>query len=781
MDKWTRFRYQPVLPMGEDGKRITGCKEHIQLSRYAAGQGMVLLENENNILPLKRGTRVSLFGKATIDYVKGGGGSGDVTVAYVRNLADGMVEKESENKVQVFRPLIDFYRKQMELQYAEGILCGQTKEPEIPEQLLVQAASETDTAIVSLCRYSGEGWDRSDEDFYLTAEEKNMIDAVKEKFTDIIVVLNVGGIVDTSWYKTEPSIKGVLMAWQAGMEGAMAEADILCGDVNPSGKLTDTFASCFSDYPSSANFHDSDEYVEYTEDIYVGYRYFETVLNAGNKVNYGFGYGLSYTRFAIDCVSSVDIGDAVCFELKVTNTGAREGKEVVMIYASAPSGKLGKPAKELKAFKKTRSLKPGESQSLYLDVYKTQLASYDDVGKVQKSAWILEPGEYHFYYGNDVRKVRDTGYWFEVEETEVVSQLTERCIPYELKQRLTDTGEFESLPERSGNKPVKSFDEKRLPAYKPLQRQFSLGLMEWSVGYKKPERYQFDQVANGEISLESFVESLSDRELCDMLGGQPNTGVANTWGIGNIPEAAVPNVMTADGPAGLRIKPYCSVHTTAWPCATLLACSFDEELAEKIGQAGSSEVKENNLGVWLTPAINIHRNPLCGRNFEYYSEDPLVAGKMGAAMVRGIQSNHIAASVKHFACNNKEVNRKNSDSRVSERALREIYLKGFEIVVKEADPWTLMSSYNLVNGVRTSENYDLLTGILREEWGFRGMVTTDWWNYAEHVKEVLAGNDLKMAIGEPDLLEEALEKDTLKRQDLEKCAYRILDMILKLD
>ena len=305
--------------------------------------------------------------------------------------------------------------------------------------------------------------------------------------------------------------------------------------------------------------------------------------------------------------------------------------------------------------------------------------------------------------------------------------------------------------------------------------------MEWSVGYKKPERYQFDQVANGEISLESFVESLSDRELCDMLGGQPNTGVANTWGIGNIPEAAVPNVMTADGPAGLRIKPYCSVHTTAWPCATLLACSFDEELEEKIGQAGSSEVKENNLGVWLTPAINIHRNPLCGRNFEYYSEDPLVAGKMGAAMVRGIQSNHIAASVKHFACNNKEVNRKNSDSRVSERALREIYLKGFEIVVKEADPWTLMSSYNLVNGVRTSENYDLLTGILREEWGFRGMVTTDWWNYAEHVKEVLAGNDLKMAIGEPDLLEEALEKDTLKRQDLEKCAYRILDMILKLD
>ena len=239
--------------------------------------------------------------------------------------------------------------------------------------------------------------------------------------------------------------------------------------------------------------------------------------------------------------------------------------------------------------------------------------------------------------------------------------------------------------------------------------------------------------------------------------------------------------MTADGPAGLRIQPQCHVYTTAWPCATMLACTWNTELVEEVGDAGASEVKENNIGIWLTPAMNIHRSPLCGRNFEYYSEDPLVAGKMGAAMVRGIQSQHIAASVKHFACNNKETNRKDSDSRVSERALREIYLKGFEIVVKEADPWTIMSSYNLINGHRASENKELLTGILREEWGFKGIVTTDWWTRGEHYKEAKAGNDIKMGCGYPDRLLMALAKGLISREEIKICARRILEMILKLD
>lgn len=780
MKRWSRFLYQPVLPLGPGGTRITGCREHIQLSRRAAADGMVLLKNDDGMLPLAQGSKIALFGKASVDYVKGGGGSGDVTVAYVSNLADGMQEKQEQGKVRIFQPLNDFYKEEIEKQRSEGALPGQTREPEIPERLLEEAACFADTAIISICRYSGEGWDRSDDDFYLTEEEKQMIDCVKRKFSKIAVVLNIGGMADTSWFKEEPSIQAALLGWQGGMEGGKAEADILCGDINPSGKLVDTFASCFEDYPSSAHFHDSDEYVEYMEDIYVGYRYFETIPKAGDKVSYHFGFGLSYTVFSMEPVGTYEQEDRFCFQIKVTNTGKKAGRETVMIYGSAPDGALGKPAKELKAFQKTRMLEPGESQITELSILKSDMASYDDIGIVQKSAWVLEKGVYRFYYGNDISKTIPLDFEWKIEEDQIVKQVTELCVPVKLTKRLRSDGSWQSVPAYEGTIPEIYFDEELKKAFTPEQARIPSVLMEWSEGYQKTKRPQLEQAAEGEISVDQFAESLSDEELCHLLGGQVNTGVANTWGIGNIPAAGVPNVMTADGPAGLRIKPWVGVTTTAWPCATLIACSFDPELAEEIGRAGGAEVKENNIGVWLTPALNIHRSPLCGRNFEYYSEDPYVAGIMGAAMVKGIQSNHIAASVKHFACNNKETNRKNSDSRVSERALREIYLKAFEIVIKQQEPWTVMSSYNLINGVRASENKDLLTGILREEWGYTGMVTTDWWNYALHEKEVLAGNDLKMAIGSPDRLKYGLEEGTITRKDLEKCAKRILQLILKL-
>lgn len=283
------------------------------------------------------------------------------------------------------------------------------------------------------------------------------------------------------------------------------------------------------------------------------------------------------------------------------------------------------------------------------------------------------------------------------------------------------------------------------------------------------------------MTMEEFMAQLSEERLADLLGGQPNTGVADVFGYGNLPEYGVPNVMTADGPAGLRIRPDRGVCTTAWPCATLLACTWNPRLVEQVGAAGGAEVKENNITLWLTPAINIHRSPLCGRNFEYYSEDPFLTGKLAAAMVRGIQSNRVGAAVKHFALNNKETNRKNSDSRASERAIREIYLKAFEIVVKEADPWCIMSGYNIINGRRASENRELLEDILRGEWGFGGMVTTDWWTAGEHYKEVKAGNDVKMGCGFPERLLEAMEKGALSREEMEICARRVLNMILKAD
>ena len=779
MEKWNRFVHLPVLPLGEDGRRVTGCADHVRLSREAAAQGMVLLKNEKDTLPLPVGKKVALFGKASADYVKGGGGSGDVTVAWVKNLIDGMEEKQEQGKVSLFAPLNRFYRDYVKKQYAAGILPGQTREPKVPEELFREARAFTDTAVFSVCRFSGEDWDRSDSDFYLTREEAALAERLQEAFPCVIAVLNVGGMVDTSWFKDKPGVCAALLAWQGGMAGGPAEADVLCGDETPSGKLADTFASCFEDYPSSKGFHESDDYVAYEEDIYVGYRYFETIPGAASKVNYCFGYGLSYTEFAIRFLGASVKEGTILFDVCVTNTGRRAGRETVMIYLSAPCGKLGRPSRELKAFAKTRKLLAGESQQLRLAVDCDSLAAYDDEGKVCRSAWVLEEGEYRFWLGNAVRDAKDTGFVWYVEKTRTVRQLTRRCAPCMLRERMRPDGTMEPLSSYTGDQPKAVWDEDTKKAYMPVQKGTPSRLIHWEKDAPPPRSPQLIDVAAGRVGLDDFAQSLSDEELACLLGGQPNTGVANTFGIGNLPEAGVPNVMTADGPAGLRIEPECMIHTTAWPCATLLACSFDEELAMTVGRAGALEVKENNIGVWLTPAMNIHRSPLCGRNFEYYSEDPLVAGKMGAAMVRGIQSVGIAASAKHFACNNKETNRKNSDSRLSERALREIYLKGFEIMVKESHPWTIMTSYNIINGTRASENRDLLTGILREEWGFDGMVTSDWWNYARHEKEVLAGNDLKMPVGKPERLLAALKDGELAREDLLACAKRVLTLILR--
>lgn len=805
MEKWTRFFYQPCLPVGEDGKRVTGSREHIQLSREAAAEGMVLLKNQSGILPFGRGQKLAVFGKGSVDYVKGGGGSGDVTVAYTRNLMEGLRVKEQEGKLQVFWPAERYYREEIEKQYAQGACPGMTLEPELPDALIREARAFTDTAIITICRYSGEGWDRKsivenstpnlseqafarlsarifeNGDFCLTNAEQRMVEKVRENFEKIAVVLNIGGMMDTSWFKMDDRIGAVLMAWQGGIEGGLAAADILCGDVTPSGKLTDTFAASLEDYPSTAGFHQSLDYVDYEEDIYVGYRYFETLPQARERVVYPFGFGLSYTDFEIHTKKIALDLDHVKVQTVVTNTGKRPGKEVVQVYYKAPQGKLGKPSLELAAFGKTRLLQPGESQLMCLDFPVASMASYDDTGKVRKNAYVLEAGRYEVYVGNSVENLEKWEKDWEIQEDVVIQQLESRVAPVQLGRRMLSSGAFETLQIQEA--------EPQLPGLTPQDIDTLEGVEPAQPGYgrmrrnekEQKDRYLLRAVAEGKIPLDTFMEQLSAEEMIHLLGGQPNTGVANTYGMGNLKEYGVPNVMTADGPAGLRIQPWCGVNTTAWPCATMLACTWNTELVEQIGAAGAQEVKENNIGIWLTPAMNIHRSPLCGRNFEYYSEDPLVAGKMGAAMVRGIQSQHIAASVKHFACNNKESNRKDSDSRVSERALREIYLKGFEIVVKEAQPWTIMSSYNKINGQRASEHRELLTGILREEWGFDGIVTTDWWTRGEHYKETKAGNDVKMGCGYPERVLEAYEKGLISKEEIRLCARRVLEMILRLD
>ena len=597
-------------------------------------------------------------------------------------------------------------------------------------------------------------------------------------------MLDVGGMVDSSWFKENEKIQSVLLAWQAGIEGGLAIADILCADANPSGKLVDTFAGSFDDYPSSAGFNDSDDYVDYTEDIYVGYRYFETIPGAAEKVNYPFGYGLSYTSFAIrNCcgrLEKAEDGTQIVVEASVTNVGKLAGKEVVQLYYSAPQGRLGKPARALGAFAKTRCLQPGETQQVTLRLAADSMASYDDTGKIAKSAYVMEAGEYRFYLGNSVRNTEKVSFVYKEEADRVVLVLKERVAPRQLAKRMLADGSFEELPVQAECK------AERFPGFvegnPPHKGHWEGDTTANERGADAPEKkIMLMDVVNGDASMEEFLAQLTNGQLIDLLCGQPNTGVANTFGMGNLPEYGVPNLMTADGPAGVRIRPGLGVCTTAWPCATLLACTWNPDLVYEIGAAGAREMKENNLGIWLTPAMNIHRSPLCGRNFEYYSEDPLIAGKMAAAKVNGIQSEHIGASIKHFACNNKETNRKASDSRVSERALREIYLKGFEIAVKEAQPWTLMTCYNMINGRYASEREDLLAGILREEWGFKGMVTTDWWNKAYQYKEIKAGNDLKMGSGDPDEVLEAWKEGKVTRKEIETCAARILETIMKLD
>ena len=790
INKYARFRFQPCLPIGDDGKKITASEKHIRLTREAACEGTVLLKNSNNALPLKQGERIALFGKATIEYIKGGGGSGDVHCPYIRNIYEGFLQKENEGKVEIFKPLIDFYKDYVKTESVNVLTQEQinarwdivnnmefcterddmtydtfaamhVKEAFVPESLIEAAAKNAETAIITISRFSAEGVDRRpiEGDYYLSTLEKNLINSCCDLFSKVIIVINSGATIDCEFFAENDKINAVVFAWQGGMEGGCALADILVGDVNPSGKMVDTIAKSYDHFPTKEDFWECFDHVDYSDDIYVGYRYFETIPGAKEKVRYPFGYGLSYSTFELTDHLAFLHSDFIHTVVNVKNTGNVSGKEVVQVYYSAPQGLLGKPAKVLAGYKKTKLLMPGEVETIHISFPTTQMASFDDLGKISKSSYVLEEGSYSFYIGTSVRDTTKANYELHLEKNIITEQLTSRCRPFKLKKRMIADGTYEELPIEN-------------PTY-------YYGKISGNNSNDCSTEISFDKV-HSEISMDDFVKQLTIDELAFLVGGQPPTGVANTGCFGGLSRLSIPAIPTADGPAGLRLETETGIPTTAWPCATLLACTWNTDLIEKVGAGGGAELRENNLGVWLAPALNIHRDPLCGRNFEYYSEDPLIAGKCAAAAVKGIQSQKVAVSIKHFACNNKEANRFASDSRLSERALREIYLKGFEICVKEADPWTLMSSYNLINGLHTSESYELLTCILRNEWGFKGMVVTDWGVKNRPVIEVKAGNDMKMHCGYPEELIEAYNNGELSRAELELCVKRILDMFTKL-
>ena len=566
MNKWSRFKFTPNLPLGANGERVTGSKAHIELSKEAAKEGMVLLKNENNVLPLAAGSKVALFGKGTFDYVKGGGGSGDVTVAYIRNLYEGL--KLQKEKISIFEELCDYYRNDIKKQYAAGAVPGMTIEPDVPAELLNKAQAYTDTAIISICRYSGEGWDRKsvidpnnkalwdyeremteksaelfkDGDFCLSVKEKEMIDTVKASFKNVIVILNVGGMVDTSWFAYDNQIQSALLALQGGMEGGLAAAELLVGDGNPSGKTVDTFAKSLDDYPSTYNFHESRDYVDYTDDIYVGYRYFETIPGAAEKVVYPFGYGLSYTTFDVETVSAGVVNSNCTSEanklyakVRVTNTGKFSGKEVVQVYIAKPQGKLGKPAKELAAFEKTRELQPGESQLMILTWEINDMASYDDLGKVKKSAYVLEAGSYDIYVGTSVRDVTKADYSYILNHDVITEQLSAKLVPTSLPKRMLADGSYEALPQSepvdTDYSAIGNIDPSLTEGVAPGQR--AIPYFRFADGMAKNGSHDIMDVVEGRITLDEFVSELSIDDLIHLLGGQPNTGVANTGGMGN--------------------------------------------------------------------------------------------------------------------------------------------------------------------------------------------------------------------------------------------------------
>jgi len=767
MEKWVRANYMPCLPLGDNSSRITECEKHIALSRMAACEGSVLLKNNNDVLPLKEGQKVAVFGKAQIDYVKGGGGSGDVTVSYVRNIYEGL--KLKKDNVEVFDELSLFYADYVQKQYNDGAENGMLEEAQISDELLAKAKAFTDTAIITINRYSKENEDRRNDGidmyFVLSESEKAMVEKVCASFAHVIVLLNVGAMIDTAWFADNDKIEAALMLWQGGMEGGLAAADMLVGEANPSGKLVDTCAREFGDYPSSEGFHESEDYVKYTEDVFVGYRYFETVPGKKDCVVYPFGYGLSYTSFEISDMAACDNGKKIFATACVKNTGSYAGKEVVQLYYNPPVGNIPKPAIELCAFAKTPLLEPGENCTLTLSFDIDDMASYDDTGIIEKSAYVMEKGAYKLMLGNSVRNTTCLDYTYELAENKITKKLTQLCAPQNLGKRMIADGSYVDVP-----------DVKVTPKEYPCEY-----VCEYKELSEDEDPVKLIEVAKGNISLDEFITQMTDEEMIDILSQQPDVAVSNTGGMGNLPRLGIPNVLTVDGPAGVRIHKECSVNTTAFPVATALACTWNTDILEEVGKAGALETKENNLQIWLTPALNIHRSPLCGRNFEYYSEDPLVSGKMAAAMVRGIQSQNIVAVPKHFACNNKETNRFDSDSIVSERALREIYIKGFEICVKQSNPKMIMTSYNIINGVRASENGELLMGILRDEWGYDGMITTDWSNHAEHYEEVKAGNDIRMGHSNQGKLKPAYDKGLISRNEMAICVKRILEMILWLD
>ncbi len=769
---------------------ILDWNEYSQLARRAVAEGCVLLRNNGNALPVLSGETAAVFGRIQLDYYKSGMGSGGmVNVPYVHNILDGL---QAYPSVHVYEPLLSLYRSWVsEHPFDQG--AGWGLEPWCQEEMplsgaaVSDAAANCDLALVIIGRTAGEDRDNTPREgsYYLTAAEKDMLAKVCRAFSRTAVILNTGNIIDMSWVE-EFQPAAVLYAWQGGMEGGMGVADILCGAVSPSGKLSDTIACALSDYPSIRNFG-SESANLYQEDIYVGYRYFETF--ARERVLYPFGFGLSYTTFAITAAMT-DNEEEITITAIVENTGRYTGREVVQVYACPPQGRLGKPVRNLCSFAKTRELSPGESETLTLNIPKKDLASYDDGGITgHKSCYVLEPGEYRIFTGNDVRSASLTGS-FAIRETKVISQCLEALVPVTPFERLKPADNS-----TDGNYTF-TYEQVPLRTVSPQSRRKSQALH--CLPFSGDQGYRLADVKAKKISLDAFLAQIPDRDLTHIVNGEGmcspkvTPGAAGAFGglTDNLRHFGIPAGCCADGPSGIRMD--CGTSAFSLPNGTLLACTFDTGLVTKLFEMEGLELYANRIDTLLGPGINIHRCPLNGRNFEYYSEDPYLAGCMAGAQLIGMSRYGISGTIKHFCANNQEYFRHTTDSVVSERALREIYLKPFEMSVQTGCVRSVMTSYGPVNGIWTAGNYDLNTTLLRKEWGFQGMVMTDWWarandegcapSKANRAAMVRAQNDLFMvtpnAAADGNNLLQALENGSITRADLVRCAANICTFLL---
>lgn len=745
--------------------------ENKELAKSVAEEAIVLLQNKNNTLPLKNKT-VALYGSGAFATIKGGTGSGDVNQRNVVNILNGLDKHDFTITTKPWLARLQRYYQKEKALYEDKLKddpmsllapAFKFKDPEISE------FEDATTGIYVISRSSGENYDRRNHkgDFRLTDNELANIQQMSEYYTNSVVLLNVGGVIDTSFIDDCPMLDSVVLVSQLGMTSGDAIAEILEGTKTPSGKLTDTWAYSYQDYPTSENFGMTNP--EYVEGIYVGYRYFDS-FNV--KPRYEFGFGQSYAKFFIKTQKANVNEQRIRLRVSVENTSdSYSGQETVQVYVSKPQTEIPTPYQELVGYNKTTILRPKAQQTLDFEVAINDLSVFDE----ELGAYVLVPGTYYVRVGNSSRQTEVVAS-FKLDERVILKKVDDvmkpRIDPTTFKKNQVELKKVSGVPFfilKATNFPETEFvqyqEESDVTTFVADREDLpGEGCNEVIEEVRNAAGKTLNDVYDGDVELAEFVASLSEKELVDLVEGTLSANENGVVGISSdlVPGAAgqtgelkakkVPAIVMADGPAGVRVKPVfernnqtITHYATAWPIGTALAQTWNKDLIEKVGFAVGTEMKEFGVDLWLAPGMNIHRDPLGGRNFEYFSEDPYLSGTMAAFETKGVQTHpKLGVTLKHFLGNNQESHRNYGNSVIGEQALREIYLRNFETAIKLCEPVSIMTSYNRVNGIFSGANFGLLTNILRDEWHFKGLVMTDWFSSADPKKGFHAGNDLVM-------------------------------------